>query len=124
MDLFVPRRPLKPSRREKKKIKKQNLTVASANIAIRVVRAFNVPVREGAVTSTPNLQPSTTLTHSMRNQENFNEDPIQVNEAEELDYSEDGRTMTALKVHKILLFFFFSVLRIPSLNALVWSSPY
>ena len=46
VDLFVPRRPLKPARKERKKVKTQNITTSNANIVIRVVRAFNVPVRE------------------------------------------------------------------------------
>lgn len=46
MDLFVPRRPLKPARKDRKKVKTQNITTSNANIVIRVVRAFNVPVRE------------------------------------------------------------------------------
>ena len=46
VELLVPRRPLKPIRKERKKIMAQNVNISSANIVIRVIRAFNVPVRE------------------------------------------------------------------------------
>ena len=49
VELFTPKRPLKPVRRERKRIKAQNLTLTDANITIRIVRAFNVPVRETAL---------------------------------------------------------------------------
>ena len=46
MELFIPRRPLKPPRKERKKIKAQNLNTNVANIVVRVIRAFNVPIRD------------------------------------------------------------------------------
>ena len=54
MELFVPRRPLKPTRRERKKLKSQNLS--GANILIRVIRAFNVPVRENMLANANDSQ--------------------------------------------------------------------
>lgn len=75
MELFIPRRPLKPMRREKKKLKITNLTVSSADLVVRVVRAFNVPVREETFANSSNLhslqQQGTQLNFSMLNQARF-----------------------------------------------------
>ena len=46
VEVFTPRRPLKPVRRERKKLEAKNLTLTNVNVIIRVIRAFNVPVRE------------------------------------------------------------------------------
>lgn len=54
VELFSPRQPLKPVRRERRKPKPQNVHVTSANIIVRVVRAFNVPTR-----TTPSQPPLT-----------------------------------------------------------------
>ena len=43
--LFAPRRPLKPVRRERKTIGAQNLSVTNVRILVNVVRAFDIPVR-------------------------------------------------------------------------------
>ena len=48
VELLSPRQPLKPIRRERRKPKPQNVHVTSANIVVRVVRAFNVPTRNTA----------------------------------------------------------------------------
>ena len=45
VELFSPRRPLKPQRRGRRRLKPQNVHVSSADIVVRVVRAFNVPIR-------------------------------------------------------------------------------
>lgn len=52
IELFSPRQPLKPIRRERRKPKPQNVHVTSANIVVRVVRAFNVPTRTNSQTLT------------------------------------------------------------------------
>ena len=52
VELVSPRQPLKPTRRERRKPKPQNVHVTSANIVVRVVRAFNVPTRSSPQTVT------------------------------------------------------------------------
>ncbi len=44
-DVFSPRRPLNPVRNIRKKPKRLNANVLSAQILVRVVRALNVPIR-------------------------------------------------------------------------------
>lgn len=51
-ELFTPKRPLKPVRRERKKLKAQNLTISNVNVVVRVIRAFNIPVRDGEARNT------------------------------------------------------------------------
>ena len=45
-ELFIPRRPLKPPRKERKALKSQSLKPDRATIVVRIVRAFNVPIRD------------------------------------------------------------------------------
>ena len=45
LELFAPRRPLKPKRKGQRKPKPQNVHVSKASIVVRVVRAYNVPTR-------------------------------------------------------------------------------
>lgn len=59
MDLLVPRRPLKPIRRERKKRNTHNIDISDANIVVRVIRAFNVPLRE-------NISENATRPHSLQ----------------------------------------------------------
>lgn len=44
--LFAPRRPLRPKRKERKVVGAQNLTVSDVKVFINVVRALNIPVRD------------------------------------------------------------------------------
>ncbi|XP_066919925.1 coiled-coil and C2 domain-containing protein 2A-like [Clytia hemisphaerica] len=47
VQIFEPRRPLKPVRKERKKIHGQNLnSIKDVNILVNIVRAFNIPVRD------------------------------------------------------------------------------
>lgn len=43
---FEPKRPLKPSRSERKKATAQNLTEGSVSLMVTIVRAYNLPVRD------------------------------------------------------------------------------
>ncbi len=89
MELLVPRRPLRPVRREREKIKAQNANITSATITIRVIRAFNIPVRrkiqETSTTPLPTRTPpqisfplpyEDVLTDENRNAKNKSGDPI------------------------------------------------
>lgn len=44
--LFAPRRPLRPKRKERKVVGAQNLTVSDVKVFINVVRALDIPVRD------------------------------------------------------------------------------
>ncbi|CAH1773716.1 unnamed protein product [Owenia fusiformis] len=46
-----PRRPLRPTRKERKKVTAQNLQSTDVKILINIVRAFDIPVRSEAVSS-------------------------------------------------------------------------
>lgn len=52
LGLCAPRRPLKPRQRERKKVT-QDSSISGVNIIIRVVRAFNVPLRIKELESSP-----------------------------------------------------------------------
>ncbi len=78
VELFVPRRPLKPPRKERKKIKTQNLNSNLANIVVRVIRAFNVPIRE----ETLKMQPASL--------------PPNVGRSDEIDYESAEHTFATL----------------------------
>ncbi|CAI8044918.1 Coiled-coil and C2 domain-containing protein 2A [Geodia barretti] len=45
LELISPRRPLKPRRKPARKAKAQNQQISEANIVVRIVRAFGVPLR-------------------------------------------------------------------------------
>ena len=45
MKLTEPRRPLRPTRRERKKMTPQNLQQSEVKVLVNVVRAFDIPVR-------------------------------------------------------------------------------
>ena len=47
MDLLSPRRPLKPQRRARRVPKPHNVNVSSVNLVVRIVRAVDVPLRDG-----------------------------------------------------------------------------
>ena len=44
-----PRRPLKPVRKERKKMTAQNLKQENVRLLINIVRAFDIPVRQDAL---------------------------------------------------------------------------
>ena len=60
-ELFTPKRPLKPVRRERKKLKAQNLTITNVNVVVRVIRAFNIPLRDDVISNLHVTQQSTQL---------------------------------------------------------------
>lgn len=66
MELFTPRRPLRPPRKERKKLKTQNLKTNFANIVI--VRAFNVPVRDETLEVVSNQQQKALFPHTVPNE--------------------------------------------------------
>ena len=45
MKLTEPRRPLRPVRRERKKMTPQNLQQSDVKVLVNVVRAYDIPVR-------------------------------------------------------------------------------
>ena len=49
MKIAEPRRPLKPTRKERKKITAQNLQGVDVKVLVNIVRAFDIPVRSEAV---------------------------------------------------------------------------
>lgn len=91
LELIAPRRPLKPRRRERKKIT-QNMNISGANIVVRVVRAFNVPVRSKELKSRPGYCHNTGITLSLPNRDMFALDFTE-HTPKESDILEDAREM-------------------------------
>ncbi|KAL1433693.1 hypothetical protein MTO96_012230 [Rhipicephalus appendiculatus] len=58
------RRPLRPSRRERRRVTGQSAAAADAEILVTVLRASNVPVRRETDASAPHRAPRTTSTYS------------------------------------------------------------
>ncbi len=50
MKVAEPRRPLKPVRKERKKVTAQNLQQTEVKVLVNIVRAFDVPVRTETIT--------------------------------------------------------------------------
>lgn len=48
MALFQPRRPLRPTRKERKRVQGSNLIDTKVNLIVNIVRAFNLPMRKDA----------------------------------------------------------------------------
>ena len=70
LGLIAPIRPLKPPQRERKKVAK-NINILCANIVIRVVRAFNVPLRSNWFESIPGQLENIDLSLSVTNEDVF-----------------------------------------------------
>lgn len=61
LELFTPKRPLKPVRRERKRLKAQNLAITNVNVVVRVIRAFNIPIRDNCAGNSQGVQRTTRL---------------------------------------------------------------
>ena len=71
MKLAEPRRPLKPIRKERKKVTAQNLQGVDVRLLVNVVRAFGIPVRAPESTDPP--RPAEGTARAMKRRINFEE---------------------------------------------------
>ncbi|KAK0134280.1 Coiled-coil and C2 domain-containing protein 2A [Merluccius polli] len=63
--LAEPKRPLKPRRKERKKVTVQNLSDGDIKLLVNIIRAYDVPVRRPVASKLPPLPPGRSFTESV-----------------------------------------------------------